>query len=78
MADTIVVDQNGRVYLPKLIRRLLGLRPNSIMEIDVLDDQVILKRIDSVAEKGRGMFRSKEGKAVQKALRAAPVRYTVE
>ncbi|MBW3583739.1 MAG: AbrB/MazE/SpoVT family DNA-binding domain-containing protein [Euryarchaeota archaeon] len=57
MADTIVVDRHGRVYLPKLIRRLLGLGPNSLMEIDVSDDQVILKRVDSIADGGRGMFK---------------------
>lgn len=77
MTETIVVDQNGRVYLPKLIRKLLRLEPNSIMEVAVLDDQVILRRVDSVAQKGRGMF-ARRDLSVQKALNVARRSYAVE
>ena len=78
MTETIVVDRNGRVYLPKLIRRLLRLEPNSLMEVAVLDDQVILRRVDSVVQRGRGMFRRKDPLDVQKALDAARRRFAVE
>lgn len=57
MGDTIVVDPNGRVYLPKFIRRLLRLEPHTLLEVDVKDDQVVLKKVKSVAEVGRGMFK---------------------
>lgn len=57
MSDTLVVDRNGRVYLPKIIRKLLGLGPNSLMEVAIDDDRVVLKKVDSVAEYGRGMFK---------------------
>lgn len=77
MAGTIVVDRNGRVYLPKFIRRLLRLEPNSIMEVAVMDDQVILKRVDSVVEQGRGMFRGPKQIGVQSALEKARRRYSV-
>jgi len=78
MAETLVVDSSGRVYLPKIIRRLLRLEPNSLMEISVMDDQVILRRVDSVAQKGRGMFRSAAAVPVEKALDAARRRYGVD
>lgn len=68
MAGTIVVDRNGRIYLPKFVRRLLRLEPNSIMEVAVMDDQVILKRVDSVVEHGRGMFRHGEPLPVEQAI----------
>lgn len=77
MAGTIVVDSNGRVYLPKFIRRLLRLEPNSIMEVAVMDDQVILKRVDSVVEQGRGMVRRAKTVPVQKALDTARRRYSL-
>jgi AbrB family looped-hinge helix DNA binding protein len=77
MAGTIVVDRNGRVYLPKFIRRLLRLEPNSIMEVAVMDDQVILKRVDSVVEQGRGMFRGSKNVPVQKALQTSRRRYNL-
>jgi AbrB family looped-hinge helix DNA binding protein len=78
MAETITVDRNGRIYLPKLIRRLLRLEPNSIMEVAVMDDQVILRRVDSVVQRGRGMFRQADPVPVQKAIDAARRRYHVE
>lgn len=71
MSETIVVDQNGRVYLPKFIRKLLRLQPNSLMEVAVDDDRVVLKKVESVAEYGRGMFKNRELRDVRDALRRA-------
>lgn len=71
MSDTIVVDQNGRVYLPKFIRKLLRLQPNSLMEVAVADDRVVLKKVDSIALYGRGMFKNRELRDVGEALRRA-------
>ncbi len=71
MSDTIVVDQNGRVYLPKLIRKLLGLEANTILQVAVDDDRVVLKKVDSIAEYGRGMFRRRDLSNVREALRRA-------
>lgn len=78
MAETITVDGSGRIYLPKIIRRLLRLEPNSIMEVAVMDDQVILRRVDSVVQRGRGMFRHPEPVPVQQAVEAARKRYHLE
>jgi AbrB family looped-hinge helix DNA binding protein len=71
MSDTLVVDRNGRVYLPKLIRKLLGLGPNSLMEVAVDDDRVVLKKVDSVAEYGRGMFKRRDLNDPVRAVRTA-------
>lgn len=73
MSETIVVDQNGRVYLPKFIRKLLRLQPNSLMEVAVDDDRVVLKKVDSVAEYGRGMFKNRDLRDVRGAIRQAVV-----
>jgi len=71
MSDTIVVDQNGRVYLPKFIRKLLRLEANSILQVAVDDDRVVLKKVDSIAEYGRGMFRRRDLGDVREAIRRA-------
>lgn len=71
MSDTIVVDRNGRVYLPKLIRKILGLEANSLLRIDVDDDRVVLKKVESIAEYGRGMFRRRDLGDVTEAIRRA-------
>lgn len=71
MSDTIVVDQNGRVYLPKFIRKLLRLKPHSLMEVAIDDDRVVLKKVDSIAEYGRGMFKNRDLRDVRQALRQA-------
>lgn len=71
MSETIVVDQNGRVYLPKFIRKLLRLQPNSIMEVAIDDDRVVLKKVESIAEYGRGMFKNRELRDVREAIRRA-------
>ena len=73
MSETIVVDQNGRVYLPKFIRKLLRLQPNSIMEVAIDDDRVVLKKVESIAEYGRGMFKHRELRDVRDAIRRAAI-----
>ena len=71
MSDTIIVDQNGRVYLPKIIRKLLRLEANTILQVAIDDDRVVLRKVDSIAEYGRGMFRRRDLGDVQDALRRA-------
>lgn len=71
MSDTIVVDQNGRVYLPKLIRKLLGLEANTLLQVAVDDDRVVLKKVESIADYGRGMFRRRDLGDVRDAIRRA-------
>ena len=71
MSDTIVVDQNGRVYLPKLIRKLLRLEANTLLQVAVDDDRVVLKKVDSIADYGRGMFRRRDILDVHEAIRRA-------
>lgn len=70
MEDTIIVDQNGRVYIPKIIRKLLRLEPNSILQVAIDDDRVVLRKVNSIAEYGRGMFRRRDLN-VAEALRRA-------
>lgn len=71
MSDTITVDQNGRVYLPKLIRKLLRLEANTLLQVAVDDDRVVLKKVDSIADYGRGMFRRRDLFDVHEAIRRA-------
>ena len=71
MSETIVVDQNGRVYLPKFIRTLLRLKPHSLMEVAIDDDRVVLKKVESIAEYGRGMFKRRDLADVRAAIRSA-------
>jgi AbrB family looped-hinge helix DNA binding protein len=66
-----VVDQNGRVYLPKFIRKLLRLEPNSLVEVAIDDDRIVLKKVHSIAEYGRGMFKRRDLGDVRGAIRQA-------
>lgn len=71
MSETIIVDQNGRVYLPKIIRKILGLGANSLLRVDIDDDRVVLRKVESIAEYGRGMFRRRDLGDLREALSRA-------
>ncbi|MGQ4892988.1 MAG: AbrB/MazE/SpoVT family DNA-binding domain-containing protein [Candidatus Njordarchaeia archaeon] len=51
------IDENGRVYIPKKLREILGLKPGDLVEIDVNDRFIIIKRMESIAKMGKGAFK---------------------
>jgi len=54
------VDKQGRVYLPKAVRKAVGIRKKAVLEVRVDEGKIILsRRRGSVAESGRGIFKLK-------------------
>ena len=53
---TVVLDSAGRVLLPKLLRKVLGLEPGDTLEVNTQGEQVTLRPVRS----GTGL-RKKQG-----------------
>ncbi len=54
------VDKTGRVYLPQALREAAGIGVNSIVNVEIRDGTVVLrKRVKKVAKNARGIFRLK-------------------
>lgn len=47
---TITVSSTGRITIPAALRRQLGIVPGSRLYVEVRDDEIILRRIKTVAE----------------------------
>jgi len=47
---TIGVSEKGQITLPIDVRRKLGLEPRSRVEVEVRDNEVVLRRVRTVAE----------------------------
>ncbi len=57
--ETASVDKLGRVYLPKRIREKANIKPNTILEIELSEGKIILKKRKSVVRESRGIFKAK-------------------
>ena len=44
------LDQLGRIVLPKEVRKKLKLKEGSLLEIDVVEDEIVLKKSDPVKD----------------------------
>ena len=47
---TIAISEKGQLTLPIDVRRKLGLAPRSRVEVEVRDNEVVLRRVRTVAE----------------------------
>lgn len=59
MEEITGVDAQGRVYLPKGIRKKAGIDANTLFNIEIKGKRIILKPRKSVARTGRGIFKLK-------------------
>ncbi|MFQ5711479.1 MAG: AbrB/MazE/SpoVT family DNA-binding domain-containing protein [Candidatus Geothermarchaeales archaeon] len=56
--DFVKVDNQGRIYLPKVVRETVGIKPDSVLELTATKGKITLSvRGESVAESGRGVFK---------------------
>jgi len=55
-----LVDKKGRVVIPKGIRSALGLKPGDRLKVIVRDNLIIMEKVDSIAERYAGAFKSKK------------------
>lgn len=47
---TIAISEKGQLTLPVDVRKKLGIKPRSRMEVEVRDNEVVLRRVRSVEE----------------------------
>jgi AbrB family looped-hinge helix DNA binding protein len=75
MEDITTVDNQGRVYIPKNIRKDIKVGPGALLNIKIEKDKIILEPRKSVAKKARGIFKLKKSiKDVDKLIK----RYSYE
>ncbi len=51
------IDKNGRIYIPKQLRKILGLKPGDLVEINIKEQILVIKRAKSIAERGKDVFK---------------------
>ena len=63
---TVVLDSAGRVLLPKLLRKALGLEPGDSLELDAQGEQVTLRPVRSGTglRKKRGIWVFQGGRKI--------------
>lgn len=54
--DIVYISDKGQVTLPAKIRKRLGIKPKSKMDIEVRDNEIVLKPIKSIMDV-KGIFR---------------------
>lgn len=59
MENSTVVDEQGRVYLPKKIREKTGAEAGAILEIEAEKKRIVLKPREGIARKSKGAFKLK-------------------
>lgn len=56
--EFVKVDGQGRIYLPRVVRETVGIKPETVLEITATKGRITLSvRKESVAESGRGIFK---------------------
>ncbi len=55
------IDKNGRIYIPKQLRKILGLKPGDLVEINIKGQILVIKRAKTIAERGKGVFKPIKG-----------------
>ncbi len=59
MEETVSVDEQGRVYLPKSIREKVQIETGTVLDVRVRDKKIVLEPHKSIVRESRGIFRTK-------------------
>ena len=51
MSDTTVVEERGRVVIPASVRRQLGIRPGTELEVEIREGGIVMKPKRKVSAK---------------------------
>jgi AbrB family looped-hinge helix DNA binding protein len=60
MEETTVMDEQGRVYLPKNIRGDMEIGPGVLLNVKIEKGKIVLEPRKSVAKTARGIFKLKK------------------
>lgn len=60
MEETVSVDEQGRVYLPKSVRDKAQIDAGMLVDITVADKKIVLKAHKSIVRESKGIFRTKK------------------
>ena len=52
------IDQAGRIYLPKEVRKALKVKRGGLLRIEVVDERAVITKGESIATESRGIFKS--------------------
>ncbi len=54
------LDQTGKVYIPRVIRKAAGIREGDLLDVKAQDSYVVIRRSKlRIAKQGRGQFKLK-------------------
>ncbi|MEX0567762.1 MAG: AbrB/MazE/SpoVT family DNA-binding domain-containing protein [Candidatus Njordarchaeota archaeon] len=56
----VVLDDKGRILIPKSIRDAIGAHPGTVFVADFEDDKIVLRKIGRPSEKFAGIFKPKK------------------
>ncbi len=59
MEEIVSVDDQGRVYLPKSIRKKVQIEEGMILDVRVKDRKIVLEPHKSIVRESKGIFRTK-------------------
>lgn len=60
MENITAVDEQGRVYLPKGIRKKVEVDSGTLLDVKIEKNKIVLKPRKSVAKAARGIFKLKK------------------
>jgi len=59
---TALISDKGQITLPARARRELGIKPHSRVELDIRDDEIVIRPIKSIMELAGILHKYAEGK----------------
>ena len=60
MRVLVTVDERGRITIPSEIRKKLGIKKGSLLELTIDDDEIRVRLVKSVAEECFGKYKVKK------------------
>jgi len=60
MEETVSVDEQGRVYLPKSIREKVQIEAGTLLDVNVKDKKIVFEPHKSIVRESKGIFRTKK------------------
>ena len=60
VVDIAIVDSQGRIYLKEKVRKKVGIKANSVVEIIAREGEIIIRPKKSIALASKGIFKLKK------------------
>ncbi len=60
MEETVSVDEQGRIYLPKHVRDKVQIETGMVLDVSVRGKKIVIEPHKSIVRESRGIFRTKK------------------